>query len=80
MDAIPMVGTGAAVRQITQLIMNNDITGALTESWLVSLSFIQHPSKDMLTEIAVCHEFLIQKAYDLKCSKYKALLCFLGIS
>nr|XP_034313736.1 apolipophorins isoform X7 [Crassostrea gigas] len=52
MDAIPMVGTGAAVRQITQLIMNNDVTGALTESWLVSLSFIQHPTKDMLTEIA----------------------------
>ncbi|XP_062612312.1 LOW QUALITY PROTEIN: uncharacterized protein LOC134274081 [Saccostrea cucullata] len=52
MDAIPMVGTGAAVRQITQLIMNNDVTGALTESWLVSLSFIQHPTKDMLTEIS----------------------------
>lgn len=58
MDAIPMVGTGAAVRQITQLIMNNDVTGALTESWLVSLSFIQHPTKDMLTEIAVSSKWL----------------------
>lgn len=64
MDAIPMVGTGAAVRQITQLIMNNDVTGALTESWLVSLSFIQHPTKDMLTEIAVSSKWLLIPEYN----------------
>lgn len=54
MDAIPMVGTEAAVKQITKFIMNNDVTGALIESWLVSLHFIQHPTKNMLTYIAVC--------------------------
>lgn len=52
-DAIPMVGTGAAVRQITQLIQNNKITGVFAEMWLSSLAFIQHPTKEMISEISV---------------------------
>lgn len=51
-DAIPMVGTGAAVRQITQLIQNNKITGVFAEMWLSSLAFIQHPTKEMISEIS----------------------------
>ncbi|KAK3089687.1 hypothetical protein FSP39_005602 [Pinctada imbricata] len=52
LDAIPMVGTGAAIRQITQLILNKDITGKFADAWLTSITFIQHPTKDMISELA----------------------------
>ncbi|XP_033737047.1 LOW QUALITY PROTEIN: uncharacterized protein LOC117325169 [Pecten maximus] len=51
LDAIPMVGTGAAVSQITERIMNNDISVTFVEMWLASLSFVQHPTKEMLSEV-----------------------------
>ncbi|XP_052061384.1 apolipophorins-like [Mytilus californianus] len=51
-DAVPMIGTTAAVKQIAKLILNNDITGRMAEIWLSSLSLIQNPSKEMLTEIS----------------------------
>ncbi|XP_069127420.1 uncharacterized protein [Argopecten irradians] len=51
LDAIPMVGTGAAVSQITERIMNNDISATFVEMWLASLSFVQHPTKEMLAEV-----------------------------
>ncbi|XP_021356772.1 uncharacterized protein LOC110452518 [Mizuhopecten yessoensis] len=51
LDAIPMVGTGAAVSQITERIMNNDISASFVEMWLASLSFVQHPTKEMLAEV-----------------------------
>lgn len=52
-DAVPMIGTTAAVEQIAQLILNNEITGRMAEIWLSSLSLIQNPSTEMLEQIAV---------------------------
>lgn len=54
-----MIGTTAAVKQIAKLILNNEITGRMAEIWLSSLSLIQNPSKEMLSEIAVSSPFEI---------------------
>jgi hypothetical protein len=48
-----MVGTSAAMRMLTQLITNNEISGAEADMWMTSLAFIHHPTKDMLRETKV---------------------------
>jgi uncharacterized metal-binding protein len=44
-DAVPMIGTTAAVKQIAKLILRNAITGRMAEIWLSSLSLVQNPSQ-----------------------------------
>ncbi|KAL5015760.1 hypothetical protein ScPMuIL_005349 [Solemya velum] len=50
-DAVPMVGTGAAVGLMRKLIADKEVTGIEAEMWLTSLSFIHHPTREMLSEI-----------------------------
>uniref|UniRef100_A0A1C9ZV19 Apolipophorin long isoform n=1 Tax=Uroteuthis edulis TaxID=55720 RepID=A0A1C9ZV19_9MOLL len=47
-DAIPMVGTAASVGMIQDLISKKHVTGAEAEMWLLSLSFVHHPTKEMV--------------------------------
>ncbi|VDI44444.1 Hypothetical predicted protein [Mytilus galloprovincialis] len=51
LDAIPMVGTKASLKMMTHLINTDEVTGAEADMWMTSLSFIQHPTKDMLLEL-----------------------------
>ncbi|CAI9742929.1 apolipophorins-like [Octopus vulgaris] len=52
LDAIPMVGTTASVQMIQDLISRKHVTGADAQLWLLSLSFIHHPSKEMIAAIS----------------------------
>lgn len=52
-DAIPMVGTEASVGMIQDLISRKHVTGSEAEMWLLSLSFVHHPSKEMVAAIMV---------------------------
>ncbi|XP_069109747.1 vitellogenin-like [Argopecten irradians] len=51
LDAIPMAGTSSSLSMLTELINNDEITGVEADMWLTTLSFIQHPTKDMLREV-----------------------------
>ncbi|XP_076095776.1 uncharacterized protein LOC143066849 [Mytilus galloprovincialis] len=51
LDAIPMVGTKASLKMMTHLINTDEVTGAEADMWMTSLSFIQHPTKDILLEL-----------------------------
>ncbi|VDI44373.1 Hypothetical predicted protein [Mytilus galloprovincialis] len=53
LDAIPMVGTKASLKMMTHLINTDEVTGAEADMWMTSLSFIQHPTKDMLLELKI---------------------------
>lgn len=48
-----MVGTKASLKMMTHLINTDEVTGAEADMWMTSLSFIQHPTKDMLLELKV---------------------------
>ena len=50
-DALPMVGTEAAVTMMTQMLMSDDVTGMEAEMWLTSLALIQEPTVGMLEEV-----------------------------
>lgn len=54
-DALPMVGTGEAVKLMKNLISNEDVTGADADMWLASLAFIHHPTGEMIKEIRVTY-------------------------
>ncbi|XP_045158693.2 uncharacterized protein LOC123524511 [Mercenaria mercenaria] len=51
LDAIPMAGTSASLRMITELITSNIITGVEADMWLTTLSFIKNPTIDMLKAV-----------------------------
>ncbi|XP_076472801.1 uncharacterized protein LOC143302134 isoform X1 [Babylonia areolata] len=50
-DALPMAGTEATVTMMTQMLMNNDVTGVEADMWLTSLALIQEPSAAMLEQV-----------------------------
>ncbi|XP_070564133.1 uncharacterized protein [Ptychodera flava] len=51
MDAIPMMSTTAAVTFMTEKISSEEIKGVDADMWLLSLSFITHPTKEMIKEV-----------------------------
>ena len=53
LDAIPMVGTLASVKAMEKFISKNYVTGNDVELWLLSLSFIQRPSREMVATVIV---------------------------
>ncbi|GAB1606238.1 hypothetical protein Ahia01_000906300 [Argonauta hians] len=51
LDAIPMVGSSASVQLIHDLISQGHVTGADAHLWLLSLSFIHHPTREMVAAV-----------------------------
>ncbi|KAL4235628.1 hypothetical protein ACF0H5_004023 [Mactra antiquata] len=47
-DAIPMVGTEAAVELMKTLVSNGEIVGSQADLWLTSMAFIDHPTTQMI--------------------------------
>lgn len=52
-DAMPLVGTAAAVGIVKDMIINGDITQTEADVWFTSLAFFKNPTSDMFTAIAV---------------------------
>lgn len=50
-----MVGTEASVGMIQDLISKKRVTGSEAEMWLLSLSFVHHPTKEMVAAATVRH-------------------------
>ena len=48
-----MVGTAASVGMIQDLISKKHVTGSEAEMWLLSLSFVHHPTKEMVAATMV---------------------------
>ncbi|VDI80741.1 Hypothetical predicted protein [Mytilus galloprovincialis] len=51
LDAVPMLGTKASLRLITNLINMKEVRGMEANMWLTTLSFIKDPTKEMLNEV-----------------------------
>ncbi|XP_063427202.1 apolipophorins-like [Mytilus trossulus] len=51
LDAVPMLGTKASLRLITNLINKKEVRGIEANMWLTTLSFIKDPTKEMLNEV-----------------------------
>ena len=51
-DALPMAGTEATVTMMTQMLLNDDVTGVEADMWLTSLALIQEPTSGMLQQAA----------------------------
>ncbi|XP_077982070.1 uncharacterized protein LOC144437076 [Glandiceps talaboti] len=51
MDAIPMMSTPAAVTFMKEKISSEEIEGKHADMWLLSLSFITHPTKEMIRDM-----------------------------
>ncbi|KAG7155845.1 Apolipophorins-like 6 [Homarus americanus] len=51
-DALPMVGTGASVGVMRDLMVQHQVNDIITNTWLASLSFIPRPDLDTITEAA----------------------------
>ncbi|KAL8574007.1 hypothetical protein ACOMHN_029454 [Nucella lapillus] len=50
-DALPMVGTGASLRLMTDVLVSEDVSDAQAMFWLTSLTFLSTPSKDMVSAV-----------------------------
>ncbi|XP_076472286.1 uncharacterized protein LOC143301780 [Babylonia areolata] len=63
-DALPMVGTEAAVTLMTRMLMSNDVTDLEADMWLTSLALIQEPSLSMLEQVKslLTSKTLVEKA------------------
>ena len=64
LDAIPMTGTAASLRLMSQMLIGKEVSGIEADMWLTSLSFIQNPSVDMLAEVKVRLHIYIYIAID----------------
>ncbi|XP_069195444.1 LOW QUALITY PROTEIN: uncharacterized protein [Procambarus clarkii] len=51
-DALPMVGTGASVGVMRDLMVKHQVNDIITNTWLTSLSFIPRPDLDTIVEAA----------------------------
>ncbi|KAK8724158.1 hypothetical protein OTU49_011243, partial [Cherax quadricarinatus] len=51
-DALPMVGTGASVGVMRDLMVQHQVNDIITNTWLTSLSFIPRPDLDTIVEAA----------------------------
>ncbi|KAL4235950.1 hypothetical protein ACF0H5_004338 [Mactra antiquata] len=51
LDALPIAGTSATLRLMTELITSNAVTGLEADMWLTSLSFIKNPTAEMLKSV-----------------------------
>ncbi|GAB1607190.1 hypothetical protein Ahia01_001002200, partial [Argonauta hians] len=49
LDAIAMVGTSSSVKLMQELMSRNQVPYYNTNMWLLSLSFIQNPTRDMIS-------------------------------
>jgi len=62
LDAIPMTGTPASLKMLTQLLVSDEVSGIEAEMWLTTLAFVQTPTVEMLAEIKVSFaEVLLHK-------------------
>lgn len=53
-----MTGTTESVKYMSQLIVSGEVDGLEADMWLTTLSFIQQPTREMLSEVKVLLHFL----------------------
>lgn len=51
-DAMPLVGTAAAVGVVRDMFINGDMTNTDADVWFTSLAFFENPTSDMFTALA----------------------------
>ena len=50
MDALPMVGSEAAVTLMTQMLTRDDVTGLEAKAWVMSLALVHEPTLGMVSK------------------------------
>nr|AHJ78589.1 dLp/HDL-BGBP precursor [Astacus leptodactylus] len=51
-DAMPLVGTAAAIGVVRDMFINGDMTDADADVWFTSLAFFKNPTSEMFTALA----------------------------
>ncbi|CAN8003935.1 unnamed protein product [Ixodes hexagonus] len=50
MDALPVVGSAASIRMMTESMVSGEVTGIDADAWLTSLAFVSQPTLEMVKE------------------------------
>lgn len=53
LNALPLVNTEASLTIMTKLYMNGGLNSDLSQSWLNSVTFIKHPTSEMISALMV---------------------------
>ena len=51
LDALPMVGTSAAYKLMTDILLRYEVAGLQADAWATSFAFVHHPNKEMIAAI-----------------------------
>ena len=52
-DALPTLGTTSAIRVMKTLVLSGEADKMEADIWFTSMSFVSHPTREMLSEVKV---------------------------